>query len=361
MLRPPLCHPFLAALLATVLFSAPAAAQVVEPRTPVDGVELGGRVHLQMNTTSEGEVEPDAEFLLRRARIWVGARVNEWIDGAAQIDFSGGRTTARYAFVRFSLAPEVALSFGQLKRAFDLFELTSSSRILVVERDGDIRGADPCGGLGRVCSYSAFTEALELSSLDIGMAAEGELAGGRARYSVTFTNGAGDNRLEDNDGKSASARLEVPLAGLRLGGNIAVHDYDGPAAGEVAYAPAAALDAEWGGFEGGWHLQAGVIAGENWRHRGASGDAPTFRAAQAILSRRFERGEEARVRGVEPVGRVSWGDPDTGAPDDGGLLLTPGVIVHFEGRNRVAANLDVWSPSGEDAAWSLKVQTNLYF
>ncbi|MBW3533874.1 MAG: OprO/OprP family phosphate-selective porin [Gemmatimonadetes bacterium] len=325
----------------------------------MDRVEVGGRVHLQMNTTSEGALEPGAEFLLRRARIWVGARVNEWIDGVAQIDVAGGRATARYAFVRFSLAPELALSFGQFKRAFDLFELTSSSQTLVVERDGDIRGAEPCGGLGRVCSYSAFTEALELSSLDVGMAAEGELAGGRARYSVTFTNGAGDNRLEDNDGKSASARLEVsPLAGLTLGGNLAVHDYDGPAPGEVSYAPAAAVDAEWGGFDAGWHVQAGVLTGENWRH---GGTAPTFRAAQAILSHRFQRSADGRVRGVEPVGRVSLGDPDTGTAADGGLLLTPGLIVHFEGRNRVAANVDVWSPSDGGSAWSLKVQTNLYF
>ncbi|RMH16120.1 MAG: hypothetical protein D6701_09290, partial [Gemmatimonadetes bacterium] len=111
------------------------------PRAPIDTLLVGGRVHLQFNTTPV-EGEPSSEFLVRRARLYVNGRVNEWIDGVAQVDVSGGRASARFAFVRLWFGEALQLSFGQFKRAFDLFELTSSSRILVVERAGGVRGVE---------------------------------------------------------------------------------------------------------------------------------------------------------------------------------------------------------------------------
>jgi hypothetical protein len=64
---------------------------------------------------------------------------------------------------------------------------------------------------------------------------------------------------------------------------------------------------------------------------------------------------------VEPLARLSWGDPDTELASDGGLLMTPGLVLHFEGRNKMAANLDAWRPQSGETAWGLKVQTYLYF
>lgn len=321
---------------------------------------VGGRIHLQYNTSS---ADPDvaSAFLLRRARIWAGARINDWIDGAAQIDFSGGRVAARYAFLRFSLDPALRISLGQFKRAFDVFELTSSSETLVIERDGDVRGVAACAGLEGVCSYSAFSERLEMSSLDVGMLLEGELASGRLRYLASLTNGPGDNALEDNATKSVSGRLEwVAAPSVTLGANAGLHDYVNPVSRENTYAPAAALDVDWGSFEGGFHLQAGVLTGENWRNPDALGEGSTFLAAQGIASYRFPLGGH-RVRGIEPVARVSWGDPDTSGPDGGGTLLTPGLMLHFDGRNKLAANVDTWRPREGETAWSLRMQAYIYF
>jgi hypothetical protein len=64
---------------------------------------------------------------------------------------------------------------------------------------------------------------------------------------------------------------------------------------------------------------------------------------------------------VEPVGRLSWGDPDRDTTGDGGLLFTPGLMLHFEGRNKVAANLDAWRPQAGGTVWGLKAQVYLYF
>lgn len=336
-------------------------AQAVEPRRPVERTELGGRVHLQMATTSAGS-GPATEFFVRRARVWAAAQVNDWIDGAVQVDMTAKGAAARFAFVRLSLSPAARISFGQFKRAFDNFELTSSSQILVVERDGNLAGVEGCAGIGGVCSYSRFTEKLSLSSLDVGVLLQGEAASGAVEYLFSFTNGAGGNAREENDAKSMSARLVWrPTASLKLGANAGVHDYPNPVTGTDAYAPAAALDAEWGDFGGGLHVQAGVLTGQNWKKLDAQGRESRFFAAQGIVSYRVAVSAAGRVRGVEPVARVSWGDPDRATDRDGGVLLTPGLMLHFQDRNKVAANVDVWRPQQGGTVWGLKAQMYLYF
>ncbi len=351
-------------MLAAVLVAGaprPADAQAVEPRVPVERTELGGRVHLQLNTTS-ADSETDSEFVVRRARLWVAARVNEWIDGAVQIDVSRGKAAARYAFVRLAVSPTANITLGQFKRAFDNFELTSSSQTLVVERDGDIRGAGACAGVGGVCSYSRFSEKLLLSSLDVGVLVQGELAGGRLGYLLSATNGPGPNVREENDTKSFSGRLEW-MAGeeVKVGINMAVHDYPNPVTGADEYAPAMAFDLELGNFDQGFHLQAGIMAGRNWLNLDAGGAESDFLTWQGIATYLVPLGDQGRIRGIEPVGRVSWGDPNRGATSDGGFLLTPGLVLHFEGRNKIAANVDVWRPQEGAVAWGLKAQTYLYF
>lgn len=354
--------PYLTATVtALVLWASSASAQALEPRHPVERAELGGRVHFQLNTTS-GDEGPASELLVRRARIWAATRVNEWIDGAVQVDVSGASAVARFAFVRLSLSPAARLSFGQFKRAFDNFELTSSSQILVVERDGDVRGAGVCTGVGGVCSYSRFSEKLLFSSLDVGVLFQGEVAEGRFGYLLSATNGPGPNTREENDAKSFSGRAEWTVGGdVKLGANGAVHDYPNPVTGADRFARAVALDLEVGDFDGGLHLQAGVMLGDNWRNLDVAGDESRFLTWQGIATYRFSRDDGARVRAIEPVARVSWGDPDRDTISDAGLLLTPGVMVHFQGRNKIAFNVDLWRPQQGPRHWGLKAQSYLYF
>ena len=264
-------------VLGVLIVPRVAGAQAVEPREPVERTELGGRVHLQLNSASP-DGENQSEFLVRRARVWVAGRVNDWIDGAVQVDVSAGSAAARYAFVRLSLNPAMRVSLGQFKRAFDNFELTSSSQILVVERDGNIRGVGSCAGVGGVCSYSRFSEKLLLSSLDVGVLAQGELASGRLGYLVSLTNGPGGNTREENGSKSFSGRLEwLPTDAIKIGANAGVHDYPNGVTGVDAFAEAFAVDVDLGSFEEGLHVQAGIMAGQNWRNL----DVPRFEATDA--------------------------------------------------------------------------------
>ena len=340
----------------------PVSGQVpLETRAPVDGLVIGGRVNAQFSTTSvEGEV--GSEWTLRRARLYVGAQINEWLDGVAQVDWSGERAEGRLLFLRGTFRPEVRVSVGQFKRAFDLFELTSSSMILVVERAGRVRGVDTCAGVGRMCTYSRFTEALQHSSLDIGVMVDGVFGDARGEYRVTITNGAGRNQGDENDAKSVAARGAYRIGErLLLGVNVGIHDFPNPVTGRDDHAPAFALDAEWGDYEGGPHLQGGVLFGENWKNLDTEGTGSDFFAWQGIASYKRPVDGNRYVDALEPVLRLSYGDPARGVGSDGGWLLTPGLVAHLDGRNKLAANLDRWSPELGPSAWGVLVQTYFYF
>lgn len=347
---------FCSAALPTTL-----AGQAVEPRAPVERTELGGRLHLQWNTTSADGAHA-SEFMMRRARIWAATRVNDWIDGAVQVDVSGATAVARIAFVRMSLSPQARVSFGQFKRAFDLFELTSSADVLVVERDGNLRGAADCAGVGGICSFTRFSEKLQLSALDVGVLLQGETPDGQLGWLFSLTNGAGMNTREDNGAKSLSGRLEwMARERVKLSANAGLHDFTNDVTGRDEHAPALGADVEVGNFDRGLHLQAGIMAGDNWLNLDDEGASSRFLSWQAIATWKFPVDGKRRIGAVEPVARVSWGDPDRGSASDGGLLLTPGLVLHFQGKNKLGVNLDAWRPQTGDPVWGLKAQTYLYF
>ena len=75
----------------------------------------------------------------------------------------------------------------------------------------------------------------------------------------------------------------------------------------------------------------------------------------------YYRETQGRATGIEPLLRLSVGDPDTGRDADAGTVFTPGVMFYFQGRNKIGANLDIYSPQTGDTELSLKVQTYLYF
>jgi len=58
---------------------------------------------------------------------------------------------------------------------------------------------------------------------------------------------------------------------------------------------------------------------------------------------------------------VSFGDPDTGGADDGGLLFTPGVMFYLQGRTRIGSNFDVYAPQTGPTRTQFRAQVTLYF
>lgn len=55
------------------------------------------------------------------------------------------------------------------------------------------------------------------------------------------------------------------------------------------------------------------------------------------------------------------GDPDIAHDDDGGAVVTPGLMFYLGGKNKIGANVDIYSPQSGNTECSFKVQMFLYF
>lgn len=345
-------------VLAVLLAFIPAEAAMAQTEITARGasIRVGGRLHAQYQSSSaEGS---EADFFIRRARLTLDVTVNDFLSARLMPDFSGGTAELQDAYFRLTFADQFRVSMGQFKRPFDLFELSSSTDMGVIERDGRVDGVDSCSGVGKVCSYGRFSSSLGLGGRDQGILAEVTLD--RLSFSAAMTNGTGINTSDDNNDKTYIGRATFSATDkVTVGGALAAKDYVDGDSNE--YANIWSLDAQYGGYRGGLLLQGAVLGGDNWKNPDAdTGDATTFLAWQAMGSYYFPVSGQ-RFVGWEPVLRVSAGDPDTALDDDGGLVFTPGLMLYVQGRNRIGVNVDYYTPQTGDAEWSLKIQSFLYF
>jgi hypothetical protein len=116
------------------------------------------------------------------------------------------------------------------------------------------------------------------------------------------------------------------------------------------------LDAELGGFRNGVWILAEMARGTNLATDGK------FMGAQGVASY-FLRTGSGRIEGIEPVARVSWGDPDDDVEEDAGLLVTPGINLYFFGRNRLMFNWDIYMAQNDaiETQHAGRAQINLHF
>jgi hypothetical protein len=345
----------LPAFLALAVIAPTAVSAQVEIRARSATITFGGRLHTQYSLSSIDGADND--FFTRRARMIAEVRINDFLSGRVQPDFAGGAVALKDAYITFAFADAFELTFGQFKRPFDIFELASSTDLSLIERDGRVEGLSTCSGVGSVCSYSRFTERLGFSDRDMGLRVSG--ASGRVSYQASLTNGTGGDTSDENDAKSMSGRVTVDATeNVRVSGQVGLHDFV-DAVGD-ATALAFGGDVEIGTWRDGLLVQAALVGGDNWELLDAQLDPATFLTFQGVASYYHPLGG-GRFAAVEPVARVSWGDPDTAADDDGGLLVTPGVMLYVLGRNRIGVNLDYYAPQAGSGELSLKIQSFLYF
>lgn len=352
-------------LVALVSFVLPVAvpATVSAQFTVTAGaadVEIGGRVHVQYSKSSidgdSGGPDPVDDVFLRRARIRIDLSMGDALDARIEPDFAGGGAALADAWARLTLGSWLRVSAGQLKRAFSAFELTSSTDMGLIERDGRIEGVAGCPGVGGVCSFSRFAQRLHFDDRDVGVRAEGSVGGGLS-YLVTLTNGEGRNKSDVNDARSASGRLMFAASDFRVSGFVGNHDYLDEA-GETQRAAAFGADLELGSLRDGAHLLAGVQRGDNW----LAGPDATLVAVQALGSVYLPLAEGGRFAALEPLLRVSWASTEDGAGiARRALMVTPGLVLYVTGKNFIAVNLDWYDPEFAALDWSLKAQLFAYF
>ena len=320
-------------------------------------ITVGGRLHAQVATsTVDGAIALDSH--LRRVRVYVGIEVNDFFVARIQPDFAGGETAIKDAYVSLKFDPAFTFSIGQLKRASEIFEMVSSTRLSIIERDGHVPGVRACVGVEGPCSFSGLMEELQFSGRDMGVRIEGK--SGRFSYMGTVTNGTGENLADENTSKSFAGRTSVALGeGFVVSGFVGAHDFP-KASGETGYATTYGADLELGEWTNGVHVQAAIAAGENWTALDAMGDPASFLTSQAVITYYLPL-SSARWAGVEPLARISRTDPDTAAADDAAWLITPGLSLYVSGRNKIGTNLDIYSPDAGATELSLRFQVFIYF
>lgn len=364
---------------AASLAAWPVQAQKLEVESGPVKLGITGRVQFQFNSTSVSGEEAglatgpaETTFETRRVRLAAELAIDDWIKGMLEPDFAMGKLQLRQVWMELDFSDALGLRAGQWKKPFSLIQLTSSSMIPMIERNVRIRGLAETlkeqDEAGVLTSYRGTTlfgeeqyllETLGYDSYDMGAALRGKL--GSVGYEVGVFNGTGWDKTDENAGKSFTGRVTwtAPTAApLRLGVGASRRDYLQTVSGVSITKNGTALEAdlEYGAYRrpGLW-LLAEMAGGKNL----VDGD---FRGAHAVGAYYVPTGAE-RVEGIEPVFRVSWGDPNTDKENDAGLLLTPGLNLHFFGRNQLMVNWDWYLPQGnvfrnENA---VRAQVQLFF
>jgi hypothetical protein len=352
--------------LAAVAMFAVAAASAVEVDSKAQKITFTGRVQPMWSYTSD-DGPPSNQFLLRRARMAMKLKINDWVSGMVEADFGQGATSLKDGYFKAEPLDDFEIIAGQTKRRFDLFELPASPQILVIERDGRI-------GDRRIPSYSFLTEDLGFADRDIGLFLGCKLADEMVKIDAAVTNGAGENTKPTIGEKAYQARVSLaPLRETDLEINVGISAKPFEKTGtEVGYASAFEVSMEYGDYDAGPHVQAGFVGGKNWKDYVAStDDTPTFMAFQGIATYKHELANAKWFESIEPLVRVSWADPNRDADKDDGLLVTPGVNFFVVSRTRLSVDADIFMPAADDipsttldesaTALGLKVASWLYF
>lgn len=356
-------RPFLAAALTLALAAPLPAASQEERAGPVlkvnaAEVEVGGRIHMQFNTTSVDGEQP-SEFLLRRVRLETGVRINDLVSAKLAPEFTGQRVAFRDAYVRLNFSPALQVVAGNAFIPFSAVAQTSSNRILPIERGLEIRGRDDDAD-----AYG-LVSALDYADRDVGVQVMGRPAGAPLGFGYQAGVFAGplNGRVGGQDSYQFSARTTLaPARGVRLGGGWSSRDFARSTGDdsdpELRRGHAFGIDAEVGAYAPGFHLLGEVLHGDYDPFAGAE-----FTGAQGWLA--YRTGVlGARVAHLEPVLRASWSRVEDTADgrDPGGLLLTPGLNLYFTPLNRLLLNYDVWNPRDEgETARSFKAQIQVAF
>jgi len=319
-------------------------------------LKFSGRVHAQFQTTSVDRFSPSSTFFVRRARLKAMYRNESGsMTGRVQIDVGEGKAGLKDGYVDLKLADAIKVQMGQFHKPFSLWELTSSTKIPVIERGNKI--------LGTANGYSANEVAVKdggFAGRDIGVQVHGTLGWGE--YAFGIFNGNGTNKKEDNDsGKTAGARLVVQAAkSVRLGGalsnrtvshfeTISVSGVDTTVSSASHNFQAVEADLEYGTHKveknGPW-----IIGEVQWGGNPQFSDTETrFVGLMGVFAYNVLISNSSLLHSVRPVLRVDSSQRNRDDAATRTTLFTPGLDIFFDTHNRLAVDLDVNVPNADGA------------
>lgn len=351
--------------LLSLFGAASAAAQTTYPSVKVTG-RLQSQFYYFGNEDYAATTGPQSNFFIRRARIEARVQMNEYITAYIQPSFEGGRAAAsssctstldtlantvttkctngnggirlRDAWIDVRLSkPEAptafTLRFGQEKRPFSRYELTSSNNLPSIER-----GAGR--GILAVQSNDIFGSA-GLLAHDVGVSGRVERkldASGRMVSLVAgIYNGRGESLNDNNNAKSFGVRASADLwSKLSLGGAYFSHD-------QIIGADSAfrnkgyGVDAQWSKVgEPGLYVLGEVLSGEQ-----ANAARTKMLGIQGLAAYNIRMTSPTSwLYAVEPSLRVDIADPDTDTDDDGATLITGSVAFYMTSKALLRVGVD---------------------
>ena len=329
--------------------------------TGMSKLELSGRVHAQFQTTSVDGFSPSSTFSVRRARLKATYRnPSGSLTGRVQFDLGEGKAGLKDGYVDLKLTGGLGVKMGQFKVPFSLWELTSSTRIPVIERGNEILGTS-----NRYSANEVVVKDGGFAGRDIGVELHG--AWGRVEYAIGAFNGNGTNHKEDDDsGKTVGGRLVVEAAeNLRVGGafsNRTVSRFATISGPDTTVSSenfrAVEADLEYGTHRvdrsGPW-----FIGEVQWGENPQFGDTDAnFAGFIGVFSYNVLTPNSSLVHSLRPAFRVDFSQRNTGDDATRTTLVTPGLDIFFDAHDRLAIDLDVSVPSadGERTEYAIRTQ-----
>jgi hypothetical protein len=323
-------------------------------------LELSGRVHAQFQTTSVDGFSPSSTFSIRRARLKATyENLSGSMTGRLQFDVGEGKAVLKDGYVDLKLSDAVRVRMGQFKKPFSLWELTSTTKIPVIERSNEILGTSNKHSANRVAVKDGG-----FAGRDIGVQVHG--VSGRVEYAIGAFNGNGSNAEEDDDnGKSVGARLVMVAGNVRVGGalsNRTVSDFTAISGADTTVSSenfqAVEADLEYGTYEveenGPW-----LIGEVQWGKNPQFGNTDTnFMGLVGVFSYNVLTPNSSLLHSVRPAVRIDFSQRNTGDDATRTTLVTPGLDIFFDSHNRLAIDLDVNVPNagGEPTEYAVRAQ-----
>ncbi|HXV86583.1 MAG TPA: porin, partial [Gemmatimonadales bacterium] len=356
----------------TPILAVIAAAPVARAQAPV--IRMNGRAQVQYRA-SWGGASPSYNtaavnngFEIRRLRIQADVQLDENIFLVIQPSLEMASLRMRDAYVRVSLSPAVGVTLGQEKAPFYRYEFNSSNNLPSIERGLRMYGLAGREGLNDLVVNNGY------AAQDLGAFVDLSAWEKRLFFKVGVVNGSRESSLDVNNAKSFFGRVALTArvngagqSALQFGASVAARDRAVCAvcAGTVTYFPdsskmttALGLDLEIGGHRPGFHLIADAVQGDNvplatrvnsGRNTGnlpntADSNVVTFRGVSLIGAYRLVTAGSARrvIRMVEPALRLDWADPNSSAPNDAGVLVTPAASLYFGPTTILRVGLDLY-------------------
>jgi hypothetical protein len=331
-------------------------------------VTFGGRLHAQFQTSNSEEAkdgdEPSSTFSVRRARLAASYKNESGkIKGKVQYDLGEGGAKLKDGYIDASCCPHFAIRMGQFKKPFSLWELTSTTKTMVIERGNAVIGS----------SWKATNQIIgkdgRYSGRDIGAMVHGKTE--KVDYAFGVFNGNGDNKKADDDkGKTFGGRLVLKaMPGVRVGGSVSsrtISCYDSfvdtTKNGESASFTAFEVDLDFGigpdvSQTGPW-LQAEVATGNNPHFD----DETDFMGVTVVGSFNLRQPEGGKIYSIRPAVRVDYAQRHKDDDDFTNMLITPGIDIFFDKYNRLQINVDMNKPKmdGADSEVAVRVQGQIH-